>query len=65
MTQLPLVGAPRFFCGPNAHKSAALAKQQKKRPRGDQKQADAAAAAAAVEESESEVGPWSFLCSDA
>ena len=25
----------RFFCGPNAKKSAALAKQQKKRPRGD------------------------------
>ena len=25
----------RFFCGPNAHKSEALAKQQKKRPRGD------------------------------
>ena len=25
----------RFFCGPNAQKSAALAKQQKKRPRGD------------------------------
>lgn len=27
----------RFFCGPNAKKSAALAKQQKKRPRGDGK----------------------------
>ena len=27
----------RFFCGPNAKKSAALAKQQKKRPRGDDK----------------------------
>lgn len=25
----------RFFCGPNAKKSAALAKQQKKRPRGN------------------------------
>jgi hypothetical protein len=25
----------RFFCGPNAVKSDALAKQQKKRPRGD------------------------------
>ena len=48
--------ALRFFCGPNAHKSAALAKQQKKRPRGDEKQAAAAsAAAAAVDESESEV----------
>lgn len=30
--------ACRFFCGPNAKKSAALAKQQKKRPRGDGKQ---------------------------
>ena len=30
--------ACRFFCGPNAKKSAALAKQQKKRPRGDNKQ---------------------------
>ena len=29
--------ACRFFCGPNAKKSAALAKQQKKRPRGDSK----------------------------
>ena len=27
----------RFFCGPNAKKSAALAKQQKKRPRRDDK----------------------------
>lgn len=50
------MGALRFFCGPNAHKSAALAKQQKKRPRGDEKQAAAAsAAAAAADESESEV----------
>ena len=30
--------ACRFFCGPNAKKSAALAKQQKKRPRGDGKE---------------------------
>ncbi|KAK9828076.1 hypothetical protein WJX81_000538 [Elliptochloris bilobata] len=50
----------RFFCGPNAHKSAALAKQQKKRPRGDQKQAAPAAAAAAAagdSESDAELGP--------
>ena len=31
----------RFFCGPNAKKSAALAKQQKKRARGDGKRAAA------------------------
>lgn len=28
----------RYFCGPNARKSSALAKQQKKRPRGDKTQ---------------------------
>lgn len=31
---------PRFFCGPNAKKSAALAKQQKKRPRAGDAQDD-------------------------
>ncbi|BDA51349.1 probable ATP-dependent helicase rhp16 [Coccomyxa sp. Obi] len=38
----------RFFCGPNAKKSAALAKQQKKRPRGDGKSKAAGGKAAAA-----------------
>jgi hypothetical protein len=32
----------RFFCGPNAQKSAAQAKQQKKRPKGEAPHAAAA-----------------------
>ena len=41
----------RFFCGPNAKKSAALAKQQKKRPRGDDKGKGKRAAADSEEDS--------------
>ena len=43
----------RFFCGPNAKKSAALAKQQKKRPRGDDKGKGKQAAAGADSDEES------------
>ncbi|CAL5226040.1 g8852 [Coccomyxa viridis] len=43
----------RFFCGPNAKKSAALAKQQKKRPRGDDKGKGKQAARGADSEEES------------
>jgi predicted nucleic acid-binding Zn-ribbon protein len=44
----------RFFCGPDAHKSQALAKQQKKRKVAGQQQAAVAAAAEDEDEEEAE-----------
>lgn len=45
----------RYFCGPNARKTSAQAKQQKKRPRGDEgKLGKAGAKAAAVSDDEAD-----------
>ena len=60
--------ACRFFCGPNAKKSAALAKQQKKRPRGDGKQKGKKAVADSDSEDDSDAASDSgivFACSSA
>jgi DNA repair protein RAD16 len=47
----------RFFCGPNAVKSAALAKQQKKRPHGGTQEGEGGEEDEEGEEDEMGEGP--------